>query len=91
MEQGTVASQERRARLYYEPDFLRMYREAFHLGESGVATVEDVDRSQRNDVGYWIIFAGPFRYMDLMGVPAYKTEMIDLLSDPDCGKMFRRL
>lgn len=63
-----------------------MFREAFHLVESGVATVEDVDRSLRNDVGYWITFAGPFRYMDLMGIPAYKTVMADLLPDLDCTK-----
>ena len=63
-----------------------MFREAFHLVESGVATVADVDRSLRNDVGYWITFAGPFRYMDLMGVPAYKTVMTDLLPELDCTK-----
>ena len=63
-----------------------MFREAFHLVDSGVATVEDVDRSLRNDVGYWMTFAGPFRYMDLMGVPGYKTVMIDLLPDLDCSK-----
>ena len=63
-----------------------MFREAFHLVESGVATVEDVDRSLRNDVGFWITFAGPFRYMDLMGVPAYKLVMKDLLPDLDCSK-----
>lgn len=63
-----------------------MFREAFHLVESGVATVQDVDRSLRNDIGYWITFAGPFRYMDLMGIPAYKTVMTDLLPDLDCTK-----
>lgn len=63
-----------------------MFREAFHLVESGVATVEDVDRSLRNDVGFWITFAGPFRYMDLMGVPAYKLVMKDLLPDLDGSK-----
>lgn len=63
-----------------------MFREAFHLVESGVATVEDVDRSLRNDVGFWITFAGPFRYMDLMGVPAYMTVMADLFPDLDCTK-----
>ena len=63
-----------------------MFREAFHLVESGVATVEDVDRSLRNDVGFWVTFAGPFRYMDLMGVPAYKLVMKDLLPDLDCSK-----
>jgi 3-hydroxybutyryl-CoA dehydrogenase len=44
-----------------------MFREACHLVDSGVATVGDVDRSLRNDVGWWMPFAGPFRYMDLMG------------------------
>jgi len=37
-----------------------MLREAFHLVDSGYATVADVDRSMRNDLGYWITFAGPF-------------------------------
>jgi 3-hydroxybutyryl-CoA dehydrogenase len=39
-----------------------MLREAFHLVESGVASIADVDRSLRNDLGYWIIFAGSFRF-----------------------------
>lgn len=58
-----------------------MFREAFHLVDSGVATCEDVDRSLRNDVGWWMPFAGPFRYMDLMGVEAYYRVMQDLLPD----------
>jgi 3-hydroxybutyryl-CoA dehydrogenase len=58
-----------------------MFREACHLVESGVCGVEDVDRSLRNDVGWWIPFAGPFRYMDLMGVEAYGRVMKDLLPD----------
>jgi 3-hydroxybutyryl-CoA dehydrogenase len=62
-----------------------MFREACHLVDSGVATIADVDRSLRNDVGYWITFAGPFRYMDLMGVPPYKKVMKDLLPDLDCS------
>ena len=60
-----------------------MLREAFHLVEKGYATVEDVDRSLRNDLGYWITFAGPFRFMDLTGIPAYATVMKDLLPDLD--------
>jgi 3-hydroxybutyryl-CoA dehydrogenase len=47
-----------------------MLREAFHLVESGVASIADVDRSLRNDLGYRITFAGPFRFMDLTGIPA---------------------
>lgn len=62
-----------------------MFREAFHLVESGVASIADVDRSLRNDVGYWITFAGPFRYMDLMGIAGYGTVMKDLLPDLDCS------
>jgi len=58
-----------------------LLREAFHLVESGYATVEDVDRSVRNDFGYWITFAGPFRYMDLTGVPAYETVTRDLFPE----------
>lgn len=58
-----------------------MFREACHLVDSGVATVEDVDRSLRNDVGWWITFAGPFRYMDLMGVEGYCRVMQDLLPE----------
>jgi 3-hydroxybutyryl-CoA dehydrogenase len=58
-----------------------MFREACHLVDSGVCSIEDVDRSLRNDVGWWIPFAGPFRYMDLMGVDAYCRVMKDLLPD----------
>jgi 3-hydroxybutyryl-CoA dehydrogenase len=58
-----------------------MFREACHLVDTGVCTFEDVDRSLRNDVGWWMPFAGPFRYMDLMGVEAYHRVMKDLLPD----------
>lgn len=58
-----------------------MFREACHLVESGICTIEDVDRSLRNDVGWWMPFAGPFRYMDLTGVEAYRKVMVDLLPD----------
>jgi 3-hydroxybutyryl-CoA dehydrogenase len=63
-----------------------MLREAFHLVESGVASIADVDRSLRNDLGYWITFAGPFRFMDLTGIPAYCAVMRDLLPELDCSK-----
>ena len=47
----------------------------------------------RNDVGWWMPFAGPFRYMDLMGVEAYYRVMRDLLpdlsTDPDIPKLMR--
>jgi len=58
-----------------------MLRESFNLIENGYATIEDVDRSLRNDLGYWITFAGPFRFMDLTGIPAYLTVMKDLFPE----------
>ncbi len=63
-----------------------LMREAFHLVEAGYASIEDVDRSLRNDLGYWITFAGPFRFMDLTGIPAYAAVMRDLLPELDCSK-----
>lgn len=56
-----------------------MYREAISLVENGYATVEDVDRSCRNNAGYFMTLVGVFRWMDLTGVAAYHTVMKDLL------------
>lgn len=58
-----------------------MMREAFNLVENGFATYEDIDRACRNDFGYWITFAGPFRFMDLTGIPAYLNVMKDLFPE----------
>ena len=55
-----------------------MYREAFFLVENGYATIEDVDRTCRNDGGHWMTFCGLFRYMDLTGLQAYYAVMKDL-------------
>lgn len=55
-----------------------MYREAFYLVENGYATVEDIDRACRNNAGYFMTFVGVFRWMDLTGVPAYRTVMKDM-------------
>ncbi len=71
--------------------FYAMLREAFHLVEAGFATPADLDRSLRNDLGYWITFAGPFRMMDLMGLPAFGTVMRDLFPDLNCTKRAPRL
>ncbi|WEK21001.1 MAG: 3-hydroxyacyl-CoA dehydrogenase family protein [Candidatus Pedobacter colombiensis] len=60
-----------------------MMREGMHLVDKGYATIEDIDRACRNDFGYWITFAGPFRFMDLTGIPAYLTVMKDLLPELD--------
>jgi len=58
-----------------------LFREAFHLLESGVADAETIDRSFRNDVGWWATLAGPFRFMDLTGLPAYAAVMKDLFPE----------
>jgi 3-hydroxybutyryl-CoA dehydrogenase len=68
-----------------------LLREAFYLVEAGYATIADVDRSLRNDFGYWITFAGPFRYMDLTGIPAYAAVMKDLLPELNCAQKVPRL
>jgi 3-hydroxybutyryl-CoA dehydrogenase len=68
-----------------------MLREAFHLVDAGYATVADVDRSLRNDLGYWITFAGPFRFMDLTGIPAYAAVMKELLPDLNRATSIPRL
>ena len=60
-----------------------MMREALHLVEKDYATIEDIDRACRNDMGYWITFAGLFRFMDLTGIPAYLTVMKDLFPELD--------
>ncbi|MBN2287872.1 MAG: 3-hydroxyacyl-CoA dehydrogenase family protein [Candidatus Glassbacteria bacterium] len=58
-----------------------MMREACHLVEIGLADVATVDRSFRNDIGWWAPFAGPFRWMDLTGIPLYAVIMEDLFPE----------
>lgn len=55
-----------------------MLREGLYLVENGFASIESVDRACRNDAGYYLPFAGNFRYMDLMGTYAYGMVMKDL-------------
>lgn len=66
--------------------FYALLREAFYLVDNGYCTIEDVDRSLRNDYGYWITFVGPFRFMDLTGIPAYRMVMEGLLPELSCSK-----
>lgn len=56
-------------------------REACHLADLGVADVATIDRSFRNDVGWWATLAGPFRWMDLTGIQAYGLVMDGLLPE----------
>ena len=58
-----------------------MLREAMHIVESGVADVETVDRSFRNDIGWWATLCGPFRWMDLTGLPIYAKVMEGILPE----------
>ena len=58
-----------------------MLREACHLADLGVASVADIDKSFRNDIGWWATLAGPFRWMDLTGIEAYGLVMQDLLPE----------
>lgn len=60
-----------------------MIREGINLVKNGYATIEDIDRACRNDMGYWMTFAGPFRFMDLTGIPAYLAVMKDLFPELD--------
>jgi 3-hydroxybutyryl-CoA dehydrogenase len=60
-----------------------MLREAFFLVENGYANYQDIDRACRNDFGYWITFAGLFRFMDLTGIPAYLNVMKELFPELD--------
>lgn len=64
--------------------FAAMVREAFYLVQNGYASVEDIDRACRNDAGYYLPFAGNFRYMDLMGTYAYGMVMKEL--NPELSK-----
>ena len=68
-----------------------MMREACHLVETGVADVETVDRSFRNDIGWWAALAGPFRWMDLTGIPLYATVMEGLFPELSDNKSLPKL
>ena len=58
-----------------------MMREAIHMVETGVADIETVDRSFRNDIGWWATLCGPFRWMDLTGLKIYAKVMENLFPD----------
>ncbi len=58
-----------------------MMREAISLVEKGVADIETVDRSFRNDIGWWATLFGPFRWMDLTGLKTYAKVMEGLFPD----------
>jgi 3-hydroxybutyryl-CoA dehydrogenase len=63
-----------------------LIREAFYLVENGYVSVEDIDRACRNDAGYYLPFAGNFRYMDLMGTYLYGLVMEEMNPDLSTGR-----
>jgi len=66
-------------------------REACYLADIGVADVAMIDRSFRNDVGWWATLAGPFRWMDLTGIHSYAAVMEDLLPELANTKQLPRI
>ncbi len=48
-----------------------VYRELFHLVDSGEATIEDVDKAFKYDAGSWMTLMGVFRRMDYVGLEDY--------------------
>lgn len=55
-----------------------VYREIFHLIESGTASPEDLDKAFRYDAGSWMTLMGIFRRMDYMGLRDYETILKSL-------------
>ncbi|GAB3248646.1 3-hydroxyacyl-CoA dehydrogenase family protein [Larkinella harenae] len=63
-----------------------IYREAFHLVETGAANMDDVDKAFRYDAGSWITMMGIFRRMDYTGLQDYAEifrRIFPLLSNSD--------
>ncbi len=50
-----------------------VYREIFHLIESGKTNMEDADKAFRYDVGSWITLMGLFRRIDYTGLEDYSA------------------
>jgi len=68
-----------------------MMREACLLVESGIADIPTVDRAFRYDLGWFSTFAGPFRWMDLTGIPAYAAVMEGLFPNLSNQKTVPRM
>ena len=52
-----------------------VYREIFHLIETGKATKEDADKVFRYDMGSWMTLMGIFRRIDYMGIKDFAVAM----------------
>lgn len=55
-----------------------VYREALNIHEKGEATLKDLDKAARYDMGSWVPVMGIFRRMDYMGI-ANEGEMVKKL------------
>jgi 3-hydroxybutyryl-CoA dehydrogenase len=64
-----------------------MYREAFHLIESGVADAATIDCAMRNAMGLWASVCGPMRWIDITGGPElYAKAMQHVIPTLDTSK-----
>jgi hypothetical protein len=53
LEQRAISPPQRHSRLHHEPDHVRTDSRGISIGRVRVCHVADVDRSLRNDLGYW--------------------------------------
>ncbi len=56
-----------------------MYREALHLVEEGVASMEDIDALCRNSIGLWMPVCGPFQWIDISGGPPLYGKVMETI------------
>ncbi|MFO0875865.1 MAG: 3-hydroxyacyl-CoA dehydrogenase family protein [Gemmataceae bacterium] len=73
-----------------------MYREAFHLLDTGVADAATIDTAVRNALSLWANICGPLRWIDISGGPALYARAMQrvlptLCNDTDVSATLRRL
>jgi len=72
-----------------------VYREALSIVSKGEATLEDVDKAFRYDVGSWVTLMGIFRRMDFMGLKDYveifKTIFPQLCNDDNIPPLMEKM
>jgi 3-hydroxybutyryl-CoA dehydrogenase len=64
--------------------FAALFKEAFNLYESGIATPKDIDTAAKFGLGHRL---GPFKTMDLIGIDTGK-DVIDSINEQSGEKMF---
>lgn len=72
-----------------------VYREIFHLIETGKTNLEDADKAFRYDVGSWITLMGIFRRMDYTGLAdhaeIFKTIFPNLSNSADVPAIMEKI